>query len=741
MTAPTYPGRHAPRRGFQGSSSTTVRVVIYPAARRDQEPFELHGVDERSTSPGIVEARTWNTLDGCGGGWSLIVKAPGLRDFGRYLEAHQPASPGFAPWEETRANDWIDIAFIRQGKEFHVMRGLIDSIRQQYRVVNGAWSRTYVLQGRSFGKIFQITPLFFDTYTDGDFVGIAASQIAHDVENFVFGNPSDTVKGLLFGFIQKLRLRDRAAWLHPRLPGESVDLNFGVARDMYDDFMFTDSPARSSVIYPPTFNPGETSVWNLAYEWSDPLMQELFLDLSPASNWNRPETTFTQVGQVAYENFADPTGLKSSARKYSGRSFRDQEACPIGTTRATVFYRDRPFPTKHRRYLGEAQPIEQGPWFENAPQGSIAAHVVDVSAVLASDLTVSDELRKNAFFVQGRLLQDLGSSFLQFQVPKVHKAQILRHGLRRFDAATRYTASVNATDVKEREVLGVTERMRDILIEHHALDHELLTGQITLGPGRPDIRIGSRILIGEFMPDASGLSAYVEGVEHTWRRPEGLHTTLTVTRGWTARDGDYDESYLAYLDTVVSEYELPPRATYTPSPSAQNVPAGDWATGAERYAPYSSELTALLFEAATALGRSDALQLAENQALHRLIEKESNGYVGRPNVPSYGQVPPAYWAQIHAELREGIYSGRAVNARGQKSSATGLGQLILPNVDKYHPPQPGVDAHSGNPTLRAAKRAGIGQALPEAIGVLAYLFDRFPSPEAALAYHDANRSW
>mgnify|MGYP003467014399 CR=1 FL=1 len=72
------------------------------------------------------------------------------------------------------------------------------------------------------------------------------------------------------------------------------------------------------------------------------------------------------------------------------------------------------------------------------------------------------------------------------------------------------------------------------------------------------------------------------------------------------------------------------------------------------------------------------------------------------------------FASVHAELKSGRISAR--------SSATGLGQLLLSNVDKYYP--------NG--------RAGIGDPVQEAAGMLAYIKDRYGSPDVAWGNHSAN---
>jgi hypothetical protein len=131
------------------------------------------------------------------------------------------------------------------------------------------------------------------------------------------------------------------------------------------------------------------------------------------------------------------------------------------------------------------------------------------------------------------------------------------------------------------------------------------------------------------------------------------------------------------------------------------------------YAPGSPEQIALFEEAARQAGLP--VEWASSAALQSLLEAESGGQVGRPNY-TYGErsEDPSAWAAIHEELRNGDITA--------KSSATGLGQLLLSNVDQYYP--------SG--------REGIGDPTEEAIGMLRYIADRYGSPEEAWNQYNEN---
>lgn len=130
--------------------------------------------------------------------------------------------------------------------------------------------------------------------------------------------------------------------------------------------------------------------------------------------------------------------------------------------------------------------------------------------------------------------------------------------------------------------------------------------------------------------------------------------------------------------------------------------------GKERYPPFSGEAISLFQRAAIKAGLP--ADWATSFGLHSILKRESDGYVGRPNY-TYGarSSDSSRWSEVWAELKKG--------SKTTKSSATGLGQLILGNVETYYP----------------TGRAGIGNALEEAVGMLRYIKARYGTPDNAWA--------
>ena len=145
----------------------------------------------------------------------------------------------------------------------------------------------------------------------------------------------------------------------------------------------------------------------------------------------------------------------------------------------------------------------------------------------------------------------------------------------------------------------------------------------------------------------------------------------------------------------------------------------------EVYPPHTDELTELLTAAAPAAEVPS--WWGGSHALHDLIFRESKGWVGIPNY-TYGQGDAGKkwgsnisnpknrhkWKGIHEELKRGI--------KGARSTATGIGQHILGNTERYYP--------DGS--------QGIGDAYNEAVGFLRYVKERYKTPENALAFRITN---
>ena len=138
----------------------------------------------------------------------------------------------------------------------------------------------------------------------------------------------------------------------------------------------------------------------------------------------------------------------------------------------------------------------------------------------------------------------------------------------------------------------------------------------------------------------------------------------------------------------------------------------------QQYPPHSPEAKALFSQAARQAGLPESW--GREHGLHEILRRESGGWVGRPNY-TYNAVRGAdfsspsrrnEWPEVWREIQTGTYATR--------STATGLGQLLRSNVDNFYPDG----------------RAGIGDPLNEAIGMLKYIERRYGNPRNAWAFYE-----
>lgn len=501
------------RIGYQGSETSRAEVIFYT---KGEEPFRrqfpagsrkfdgLFATDEER--PSLVACRTNKQMCGSAGTFEIHVKV-------RTTER-------FDLSEAVVEDDWVDIVFTRHDRRFHVMRGLVDDVRVIRHVnASGAEVKTYAITGRDFQKIFEITPVWFDTLL-ADAPNAAASRIFQENGGFFNGPVNTTVNNLLAGFFEEVAESTLSVWdrLPPDLPGV-VDGKFRVSTPdaeqtvLFHDEYFTDDPPRDSPLYAARFCPGlSTYIWPLAMQYADLPLVEVYCDLAVDSN--------------------DPY-------------FRDDAEVDVDNTRMAVFCRDRPFPT-FSRTLGAFPDIRRGPWYTQIPEYKITRQQGDMFHVGRSGAD-----RRNAFFVAPHLVQELGAGYFNLIRPLADPDDIRRHGFRRFDVSSIYFSPEESVS---SGLLNMATTYREIVRDFHCLNPLFLNGMIRLGYGRPDMHIGGKLVV----DDASGNedfreTYYIEGVTHDWGYREGLKTSLLVTRGWVGTDESFIKTLAQTADRYVDE--------------------------------------------------------------------------------------------------------------------------------------------------------------------------------------------
>jgi len=151
------------------------------------------------------------------------------------------------------------------------------------------------------------------------------------------------------------------------------------------------------------------------------------------------------------------------------------------------------------------------------------------------------------------------------------------------------------------------------------------------------------------------------------------------------------------------------------------------------FGPYTPEAIQLFAQAARAANLPESW--GSEDGLHKILAKESGGWVGRPNyqfAPLDQLINYRRWSEVWDSIRAGTWRTKLAEPyrsyeAGRQSSATGLGQLTQTNIKLKNP----------NGTFKYYPRGldSIGVAHDEAIGMLAYIKDRYQTPTNAWAQY------
>lgn len=397
-------------------------------------------------------------------------------------------------------DDWVDIVFHRHDRAWHVMRGSVDEIRTP-RTVSGknATTETITLGGRDFTKVWENTPLWFNRYTAENVAGALVIECMTGQTTILEMHVDEVLDLVLKGFLQKFGERGRANWVLPRtlghLLGPTMVENFLIRSDMPAGTWRV--PERTAIST--NFMMPDGNCWTMAREWSDPQFCEMWGDQLP-------------------ENPTDQTDLAELS---------------IDQSRMVVMLRDRPF------VLSDAG--LDSPWFK------LPMYVVPLQQLRLEDTGRSGLERYNAFFVSPQVMQNaLGNAALDLVAPLWDTEDMKAHGLRRYDVNTNY--------ISKDEPLGLSEGLRRRVRDWYCLNPYFYNGGLTIMPGRPDIKVGSRVRIpGKSGGEDDQRTYYAETVTNSYQFGQGTSTQVGVTRGWIGSDA----SLVDALGRMVSRYDVP----------------------------------------------------------------------------------------------------------------------------------------------------------------------------------------
>lgn len=494
-----------PSPGFQGSETTGAEVTIYSQGDDPilfvwgEETTTFSGKKITDEMPSLVSVQTQKAMGAPSGSFVITAKCRwDLRD--RIID-----------------DDWVDIVFYRHGRKWHVMRGLVDEVRRRKTVTgSGATTTVFTITGRDFGKIWEITPVWFSIALEENLSGhITEKVFTSDKAAFwgsevhqgalVLGSPPAAVRGYMFGFLEEFEGLGRANWNPPssvpNIERDDTRAPSFIKSLFFNHFGFSNYPEREGI--DPNFISAGGTLWSLAQEWSDPLYTELFVDL------------FVNGSQALQ-------GIEA----------------PIDETTMTVVFRDKPFPITFEDWGGAKG--KDSPWF------SLPLFIIPRETIVNNDTGRGGFERYNFFMLSTPLAQDsYGLAAPEQQRPLWDKDDIFRHGLRRFDVQSKYGSRGGA-------IVEICKLQRGAIRDWYAINPYLLNGTLDLGIGMPDIRIGSRARVPGAGSEEEDETYYVESVAHNWVFGQGSRTSLGVTRGWRGTDA----TLLGAVEKLGGRYEI-----------------------------------------------------------------------------------------------------------------------------------------------------------------------------------------
>ena len=480
------------RPGFQQSETSRAELYAYthgddPVFRHPPQTLTFRGTGEQDGSFSLLSIETNKSLGSPAGTWTATVKQA----------AGQP------PLDELILDDdWLDIAFTRWGEPYHVMRGLTETISRRVVVDGtGATTTAWDISGYDHGKVWMRTPVFFNKYI-GENVGGGATLRAFFMSQGAFGSPDRVVDTFLRAFLQEFKDRGNVSWqLPPSMPGVFLDTDRFFANSYtYYTEDFTNTPKRLDY-NAHMLDHQNSTLWDLATQWSDPQFCELYTELLDARTGRYPEPGKT---------------------------------LDIDETQMAVIFRDRPFP-----HQAGGRPAFASNWFD------LPLYEVSLQDIRANNTSRSGTERKNAFFAQPIIGSESHGQQAQLAAPLWDREDIRRHGIRRMDYTSRYVAV-------DEDNLGLTTYQREQMRDWFGLNHYFYAGTLELGHSRPDIRVGTRLRIVGKSGEIDDETYYVEGVSHQWQYGSGARTALQVSRGWRGTD----RSLMQAVGGLSNRYEL-----------------------------------------------------------------------------------------------------------------------------------------------------------------------------------------
>lgn len=449
-----------------------AKLTIYPHSgdpvwKQRKTRARVFTWDKDVTEGTIVALSTIKTMGAPSGTWQATIKI-----------AHDSSldlSRG-----DVQDGDWADLSYLRNGIEFPIMRGVVDSVRESRRSSGGATVRLFAITGRDHGAPFE-TPITWQSIWVQSLGQLFRGLMTDKVKGAIGGSPDEMFEILIQAAFERGSSGNRSSWELPkslvqdvtedRRFYEALDMVSGVTRGAY----YNEVQAWTQV--------GQTLHQTLQ-QWCNPLLNEIYYDLQPIF-------------------------------RVENKTVRPQMA---------AFLRERP-------YCNTTDGLDS-PWF------SLDTLTIPLWIIEDYEAGRSGAERYNLI----ELLADFGfinpQEAAALAAPIWDREGIQTHGLKPWQQNVRYVAKEGggqAAWLSERKV------WQRLVTDWYAPNPYFLSGTLGAGILLPEAKIGTRLILDTADPGTRE-QYYVEGIEHKYSFSGAGHsgkTTLTVTRGSRGTDKEY----------------------------------------------------------------------------------------------------------------------------------------------------------------------------------------------------------
>lgn len=468
---------------YQGSVKSGVTVTLYPNNGDGTfgDAIRMDGHSAQSLDPCVINCHVQRSL-GSGASFAVTFKKA------KFLN----------PLDNIPVESWVDISFTQNGLSWHVLRGLVDEVREMAGLGgSGATTLTYTMIGRGFQKIYDDTPAMFNAYL-GDLDN--SDEVLRALNSFR-GSPDVVCRTILVTLLSALGQKGRGLWRMPPHMPNTQPLFVGTAR--FDTSRFDLYGISRSIVSPSLFL-GGGPLWGLAQQYSDPMFTELFTELLPSAQSLQSPNGVDTTGKV---------GLSESA------------------SQMVAVLRDKPF-------MAADPLIGEGPLLGDSPYFDLPKFTISRQLVTSINAGKSAYERYNAFVLSPPPSSGQADNFITYKLPLWDTTDQLAHGFRQMTISQSYELFDDGNGRSRRTVDDCTRALKRLVRDHYCVNANFLSGTVSMGRGAPWLKVGCRVEIVDGQASVPTLNGYLESYSHEWNLAGGSRTAFSFTRGFYGSEGD-----------------------------------------------------------------------------------------------------------------------------------------------------------------------------------------------------------